>query len=306
MPTMPEDERSRDDYSDRLGYDPLFLDADVPLPWLSDAVRAKAFRRDSVAGREAYELKYHHFSVIMNREVRLAFVAAVNYDGSALFRHTRAGGDRWIADPRVGVGLQAGDEFYSDNALDRGHLVRRTDAAWGVTADEARKANDDTFHFTNCSPQHEVFNQARRAAKQDLLLWGNLEEHIAAQAGDPRQRLSIFNGPVFRATDRLHRGLAVPREFWKIVAYRRSSGDPPVGAVAFLLSQQGLIRDLPLEDFAAGPYRTFQVRIQDLEALTGLDFGPLRSLDPIAAQQPPGFESGAGGKPLSALADIVL
>ena len=56
-------------------------------------------------------------------------------------------------DPRISNDFQAGgEEFYSSNPLDRGHLVRRADAAWGKTESEARLANDDTFHFTNCSP----------------------------------------------------------------------------------------------------------------------------------------------------------
>ena len=47
---------------------------------------------------------------------------------------------------------QTGEEAYRDNPLDRGHLVRRLDPAWGASRDEAKRSNDDTFHFTNCTP----------------------------------------------------------------------------------------------------------------------------------------------------------
>jgi endonuclease G len=297
--------RTAADYVDRTGYDAEFLGGRVPMPRLSNAVRAKAFQREGISGDAAFELKYHHFSVIMNRTARLAFVAAVNLDAAARFRQTREGSDRWFRDPRLDEGFQAGNEFYSDNPLDRGHLVRRADAAWGGSEDEASRANDDTFHFTNCSPQHEIFNQARKAQKEHLLLWGNIEEHIAGQAATERQRLSIFNGPVFRSTDREHRGLRIPKEFWKVVVYAVRGRRRPK-ALAFLLSQQGLIANLPLEEFAVGPYRPYQVKLREIEARTKLDFGSLRTGDPLeddAAQ--PAFEAGSDAVALNALTDII-
>ena len=274
------------DYGGRRGYAPAFLGVDVPLPRLSNAVRAKAVTVPGVSAETAYELKYHHFSVVMNSDARLAFVAAVNYDASAEFHHARGASDRWFCDPRIDAALQAGNEFYTDNPLDRGHLVRRTDAGWGRSAEEAARANADTFHLTNCTPQHEIYNRAALARKEDLLLWGNIEAHVAKQAVIGGQRLSVFNGPVFRSTDRSHRGLRIPKEFWKIVVYRNSRG--PLTALAFILSQEGLIANLPLEAFAVGPYRPFQIKIRVIEARTNLDFGILRPADPLENE---GFES---------------
>ena len=292
------------DYGRRTGYASRFLETDVPLPRLSNAARRKAFKLPGIDGEGGHELKYHHFSVILNREARLAFVAAVNYDASAEFRHARQGGDRWFFDPRVDAALQAGNEFYTGNPLDRGHLVRRADAGWGRSAEEAAQASDDTFHFTNCTPQHEIFNQATRARKADLLLWGNIEEHIAARAASGRRRLSVFNGPVFRSTDRTHRGLRLPKEFWKIAVYLDS--DERLRALAFIFSQEGLIADLPLEGVPVGPYRPFQIRIREIEARTKLDFDALRAADPLEHD---GLESrfvpGSDSIALSSLDDIV-
>lgn len=294
--------RKASDYQDRAGYDPAFLGTDVPLPALSAPARAQAVQLANGSGTPAYELKYDHFSVVMNGRVRLAFLAAVNLDAAAPFRQTREGSDRWFADPRVPRDVQAGDEFYADNPLDRGHLVRRADAAWGCTAAEAERASEDTFHFTNCSPQHEIYNQARKAQKQDLLLWGNIEEYIAAQAAADRQRISIFNGPVFRADDREHRGLRVPREFWKVVVYARP--DRTLRALGFILSQAALIADLPLEEFTAGPYRTYQVPLRRIEARSRLDFGTLGAADPLAGGT--ALESGATAVPIGTLEEITL
>ena len=287
-------------YDQRQGYDPEFLGVTVPFPELTDRAKAKAVRHDE--DESAYELKYHHFSIVMNRDARLAFLAAVNYDGAAAFRHARKESDRWFMDPRIDKAYQACNEFYSGNPLDRGHLVRRADAGWGGSPQEAADASEDTFHFTNCTPQHEIFNQATRARNEGVLLWGNIEEHIASQAAASGHRLSIFNGPVFRSTDRLHRGLQIPKEFWKIVAYKREDGRRV--ALAFLLSQEGLIADLPFEQFTIGPYQPFQVRVRDIEARSDLDFGRVREADPLDRG---GFESvGPTAITLHSLADIVI
>jgi endonuclease G len=288
------------DYKRRRGYVSSFLGVEVPLPKLSGEVRAKAAELSGGSGQKNYELKYHHFSVVMSREARLAYFAAVNYDASAKFHHARHGTDRWICDPRIDAALQAGDEYYTDNPLDRGHLVRRADAGWGRSADEAARASDDTFHFTNCTPQHEIFNQAAKARQEDLLLWGNIESHIAACARADGGKLSIFNGPVFRSSDRMHRGLRVPKEYWKIVVYKNPQ---QLKALAFILSQEGLISDLPFEQFVVGPYRPFQIKIRQVEARTKLDFGSLRTADPLENR---GFESTATSILLSSLDDIVM
>jgi endonuclease G len=289
-------------YQERRGYEASFLGIDVPLPILSDALRVKAVSAPGAGDHQPYELKYHHYSVMMNGEARLAYFAAVNYDGSAEFHHPRTGADRWFRDPRIDSALQAGDEYYTDNPLDRGHLVRRADAGWGRSREEAARASDDTFHFTNCTPQHEIFNQAARARQEDLLLWGNIEEHIAKQARAEGGRLSIFNGPVFRSSDRSHRGLRIPKEFWKIVIYRGAGR--PLAAVAFILSQEGLIADLPFEQFVVGPYRPFQIRVRKIESRTNLDFGRLRSADPLEKALESVGESGAIA--LNSLDDIVM
>jgi endonuclease G len=294
------------DYNDRPGYDPDFLGFSAPLPKLGASIRGDAAEIPGKKKDEKLELKYYHYSVIMNRKRRIAFVAAVNLNAGAKFHHDREGKDRWFFDPRLDEAIQAGDEFYTANPLDRGHLVRRADSAWGPTAKSAKQANDDTFHFTNCSPQHEVFNQSAKATSKHLLLWGNLENHVAKQGNQASEgKLSVFNGPVLRPNDRLHRGLRVPKEFWKIIVYERDSGKP--GAVAFLLSQSQLIKNLPEEEFEAEEYKPFQVRIKEIEGKTKLNFGKLRTFDPLKVDVHESlFESDTEAVPLESAADVIL
>ncbi len=290
------------DYGNRPGYDPNFLGFPLPLPKLGNTIKKQAAL---VRGTSSCELKYYHYSVIMNSARRMAFVGAVNYDGGAKISYKRAGDDRWFFDKRIPQEYQAGNEYYSANPYDRGHLVRRADSAWGADTRSAKLANDDTFHFTNCSPQHEVFNQSTKSNRQGVLLWGDIEEHIARQASGNDMKLSIFNGPVFRHDDRTHRGLAVPREYFKIVVFRQGNGKPR--ALAFLLSQASLIKNVPLEEFVVGPYAPFQVRVRDIESRTSLNFGALRTYDPLEHDGNENFfESEMDAVPLSGLGDIVM
>src|SRR5262249_28895822 len=143
------------EYGSREGYDPEFLGGEfrVPLPELSAALQKDAARvKDADAGDDPFELKYHHFSVVLNARRRVAQFTAVNIDGRTPKGPERAN-DRWFYDPRVDRAAQLGNELYG-RPFDRGHLVRRLDPAWGRTARVAKVANDDTFHWTNCSPQH--------------------------------------------------------------------------------------------------------------------------------------------------------
>jgi endonuclease G len=219
----------------------------------------------------------------MNARRRLAYVAAVNIDSEAPFQHEREPGDRWFFDPRLSPRLQAGNEYYTENPLDRGHLVRRDDAAWGDTALEAKLANDDTFHWTNCSPQHEIYNQADRASQRGLVLWGNLERAVSALARRYGNRICVLNGPVFSDTEQPYRqDFFLPSEFWKLIVVRGDDDRPH--ALAFRLSQAEQIATLRRERFQPDElvgYAPFQVRIADLEVATGLDFLQLKEWDPL-------------------------
>lgn len=291
------------DYSRRPGYDPDFLALQQPVPLPTPVGPTKDL---VVPVGDGIELKYYHYSVIMNSARKLAFVSAVNLDVGAKFHPKREGKDRWFYDDRISHDLQAGPDLYADNPLDCGHLTRRQDAAWGDSEKAATLANDDTFHWTNCSPQHEIFNQSSKASSAGLLLWGNLEMYVTAQAKKDRRNVTVFNGPVFRDNDRVYRGVQLPREYWKLIVYIKD--DESAGAVAFVLSQESLIKNLPAEEFTVGPYQPYQVRIADLEKRTNLDFGALASFDRLHGAAAESFVEGARSDVVSiaSLGDIVI
>jgi endonuclease G len=264
------------DYDARIGYDAEFLgsgDHAVPLPRLGPGLIEDAAPLLEPQGGNRHLLHYHHFSLVMNRRRRLAFFTAVNIDGA---RHASVKRERdaWFFDPRIDRADQAGEEVYRANALDRGHLVRRLDPAWGSSLKVAKVANDDTFHFTNCSPQHADFNQ-------NGTTWAGLEDYILHHARNRDLRVSVVTGPVLADRDEAYRGIRLPREFWKVVAMVKDDG--LLSVTAYLLSQAELLRDvLEEEEFSYGDYNNFQVPLSRIEEKTGLGFGGLHRFDPLA------------------------
>lgn len=260
---MVESHASTAGTSVRNGYDADFLatDAEVPVP--SDARLAV--------------LDYVHFSVHQDTDRRLAAITAVNIDGIQLRNVDR--GDNWRFDERLPEEHQAGEALYAGNDLDRGHLVRRRDPVWGDDV-TARLANLDTFHYPVCAPQAAYFNQSQE-------LWLGLEDHVLGHARAARQRISVFTGCVFAEDDPEYRGeFRIPRQFFKIAAWNRQPALGTLASTGYILDQgEGL--DLILsrglrageEVPGPGPFRTFQVPVADIAALTGLDMGQLAAAD---------------------------
>jgi endonuclease G len=276
------------------GFDPSFLDAPCPLPEPSEQGADGRPRR-------IRHLDYEHFTVLLDADRRLAALTAVNIDGGTLADVPR--GDDWHLDERVPADEQAGPALYARNDLDRGHLVRRRDPVWGAP-DAARRANYDTFAYTNAAPQAAGFNQSKE-------LWNGVEDHVLAYAEANDLRLSVFTGPVFAPTDAVYRGIRIPERFWKIAAWAadtsRGTGTsrgtktgtgtastPRLRASGFLLDQSPQLGDIDLDEARAsalardeppplGPFRTFQAPIADIAALVQTPLPDLVAADSYLA-----------------------
>ena len=267
-------------YEGSKGYEQDFLDNPVPLPNPS-----KALAKDiaPLLDDKGDILNYTHFSVVMKKSRRLALYTAVNIDGN-LSKSLKRDADRWYFDPRMDKKYQTGKELYYKNPLDRGHLVRRIDPVWG---DDAEEANEDTFHFTNCAPQHSKLNRK---------IWLQLERYILANARKHDLKVSVFTGPVYRVDDKVYRDeYKLPVEYWKVVVMDKEEGG--LSATAYIQTQRNHIDNL---EFAYGAYKTYQVPVTQVEELTELDFGNLRDCDPMADKE------SAGGRVIEGAQDIML
>jgi len=289
--SMPEDaleagRKTAEDYADRTGYDGDFLGIAVPPPVPGDPIRDDVVTFDAASGEPATLLPYTHFSVCMNRSRRMCFFTACNVHGGRLQDMGRAG-IPWRFDPRIDRELQAGDDLYRNNDLDRGHLVRRLDPVWG---DDAEAANEDTFCFTNSCPQHKDLNQKT---------WNDLEDYVLDNAGKHELKINVFTGPVFRDDDPEYREFRLPLDFWKVVVMVKDDGE--LSVTAYVLSQADMITGL---EFVFGEFRTYQVPLTDVESWTHLDFGTLRDFDPKKDHD--ALEADVRFVPIESAADIQL
>lgn len=272
------------DYADRTGYRPDFLGdgLEVPLPRAAPEREAEMVMLD---GREQV-LDYHHFSLAMNAGRRLLMWSAANVDYEPARRQvggrTNFGSDRWIYDPRLPKELQLGDRDFYEPArqADRGHVVRRQDNAWGDTPLEVEYANSDTFHWTNCTPQHAAFNRASPPSRYqvDEGIWGRFETYVQSQLQKGDTRACILAGPVLAPDDPVvdlgHGPVAVPIRFWKVVVVRRpGEGAAALQAYGFLMSQETIVGRFGIE-FAPGRFARYRAPLAKIAAAAGILFDP--------------------------------
>lgn len=273
--------RSSDKFVGAQGYRPTFLGSNrrIALPRLTSEVKRELA---PLKNSTRTELKYDTYSLRMSRERRTAFFVAGNIDGKKLWGAQGLGAlpkrPAWSFDPRMEESFQPDDTIFG-NALQRGHLLKREDAVWGVDQQAMKRADEHSFTIPNATPMIANFNNVE---------WGDLEDIITreSRAGN---KISYFAGPVFRSSDRYfnelrldvpaaqrRKGMRVPQTFWKIVAWVEQA---QLKAAGFLLSQTDEIElHGPItEEIDFGTYR--QKPISEIEQLTGLRFPELVSVD---------------------------
>lgn len=233
-------------------------------------------------------LDYIHYSAVLCKSRRLAYFTAVNIDGKNWQNNGRKGSFK--NDTRIKGDEQLGSSLYSakKSDFDKGHLVRREDPEWGEKQ-LSINAGINTFWYPNCAPQHKDLNQE---------IWAELEANILhTGAAGEKLRCSVFTGPVLAESDGTfvtkvsNAEIKIPSLFWKIVVWPKSDGK--TYAVGFLQSQEKFLLDggiikkpvimnlarlkkLKNEDifehlkFKDG--KTYQVKIDEIEKLTGLKF----------------------------------
>lgn len=334
-----------ENYGNRSGYSESFLPGfNVGLPKLkADMQHDLVPLLNPPAGADPTVLKYEHFSLQMSQTHRMAYYTASNIDGGSwlwLIRSTGAvkagfnsdnsresldgaegaesGGETWFIDKRIDVKFQTNQRLYDHQkltipdpggkikrAFDRGHLTRRQEPSWG-SVDRARRAEADTFHFTNCTPQLVKFNESAE-------FWQGIEQYVLDNATVENEKINVYTGPVFRPDDPKYRDVHVPMQFWKIVA--RVEGGK-LKATALLANQTAKIEEQPdgsiklgtggSESFDdLGHVKQYQTSVKKVEELTGLDLGPLANADTLQAG-PEALGAEAVQREITAFTDIRL
>ena len=291
------------DYRGRNGYDPKFLDpgdADFEVPVPSVKARRSHELLKGSNGKPRV-LKYHHYELVMNEQRFLQMWSAVNvdYDPELKAKGDRKsfGSDKWIPDPRIPGEIQIQDaEFYKPAGnIDRGHIVRREDNAWGETDEEIEFANSDTFHWTNCTPQHEAFNQSVPGKNDPTYigmkgLWGDFENHVQKNLTGEDTRACILAGPVLDDRDPSKDfgfgPIKYPLQFWKVIAVPTAlSGARKLTVFGFILSQQDVVKKFGIEVFRPGRFKKYQASLAKITEITGVEFDQrLHDADVLAGE----------------------
>ncbi len=247
-----------------LGYDQDFLNKRVPTPRLRQADRKDAFKIGN-----SHLLHYTHFSVCLSKSRQLPRFVAWNINGKRMKKLGRRGLN-FMLDARVDAIYQADNALYKYNNLDRGHIARRADLTWGSLS-EAKRANRDSFYYTNIAPQHALFNQSKRGG-----LWGKLENLILDETDVANLRISVIAGPIFHNNDPIYRSVKIPRDFWKLISYY-DNDDNRFKVRAYIITQRDLLNDIEALDL--DPFRLFQVSLDRLREETGLSFSAIKDFD---------------------------
>ncbi len=286
------------DYSTRGGFQSDFVPGiELSLQEIVAPVKGTiAPTRAAIKGHFKGELPYENFSVVMHDTRRIAILTATNIDGESYIAINRETGlpteiqpsregDTWYKDTRIDEDYTLTNDFYGEwsTYFDRGHLTRRNDPTWGPNA---RRANYDTFHFTNAAPQHWKFNQT-------IEFWQGIERYVLEQGlweTGLKRRLAVLQGPLFDApVPQYADDVLIPNAFWKIIVWNGVSGLKAVGLVA------DQTRVLPIkrpkshrrpDQNERADVQEFRSSIEDISKRSGLDFSALVPHDTAGADLP--------------------
>ena len=157
--------------------------------------------------------------------------------------------DAWSWDPFVPSQYEVTRSAFK--GYDRGHIVASADRLY------SEEANQQTFYYTNMSPQRRNLNTG---------VWLQLEQLVQGWARNSRLRdkLYVVKGGTLREGETLGvtvGGITVPRYYWMAILAQRGNH---YQAIAFWTDHNN-----PAQ--VARP-RTIAISIDQLEECTGLDF----------------------------------
>ena len=148
--------------------------------------------------------------------------------------------DPWAEDPKLPAEMRTGDSDHTNDGFDRGHLCASEDRVY------LKEANDQTFYYSNISPQLNDFNGG---------FWAKLEARVQTWG---RSTTTDANGFTIH-------GLACPEYYFMAIL---SQKDDVFHAIAFLVPHKEGLNRTPSSD----ELKEYVVSVDKLEEETGIDF----------------------------------
>ena len=144
-------------------------------------------------------------------------------------------------DPKISDPVDNTD--YRGSGFDRGHLVPAADMKLNY------QSMSETFFMTNMSPQRAGFNRA---------IWKQLEDGIRSQVRALGDAFVVTAPVLSRKLPTINSGVSIPALFYKIAYFPKAKI-----MRAYLLENRS---------YRGARYSEFQVTVDEIENLTGIDF----------------------------------
>jgi endonuclease G len=185
-------------------------------------------------------LKHTHYKVCYQNEGKIAVFTAHLLNRRLMSGNTKRT-NNYRSNPQLTNPVGSGD--YARTGFDRGHLVPAADMKIN------RQAMSETFFMSNMAPQRPGFNRG---------VWQSIEKAVRRAIQKNGEAL-VITAPVLRpGLPQLASKVAIPEWFYKILYWPQQKV-----AIGFLIQNKG---------HSGQNYRDFQVTVDEIEAMTGLDF----------------------------------
>lgn len=183
--------------------------------------------------------------------------------------------DAWATDPQL-PGLSPEESDHKSDGFDKGHLCASDDRAY------CTEANEQTFYYSNMSPQINSFNGGYWVTFEQLVIdWarsGEYDKMYIAKGGTVDRLLTSFTGQVNSADGRLpqtdaqgftRHGLACPQYYFIAVLAQRGNNYQALG---FWVEHKEYSQYSNSHPAPVSVTLDSAVSIDQLEEETGLDF----------------------------------
>jgi endonuclease G len=170
--------------------------------------------------------------------------------------------EAWAVDPLLPDDMQTNEADHRSDGFDKGHLVASEDRVYST------EANEQTFYYSNMSPQLNNFNGGFWASlERQVQTWGRsgIYQTLYVVKGGTLDELNAnFQGDGASTDDKgfTKHGLACPKYYFMAILGEKIDG---YKAIAFFVEHKAYARPYPKVD-------TYTISIRDLEKKTKLDF----------------------------------
>lgn len=234
------------DFLDRfLAFEQVLNGEEVPEIQVEDYEQEELYFLPKSSNKNVVRHKY--YALAYNERHEVADWVAYELTKEQLQKNNVKREDNFREDPKI-KSQTANVYDYRGSGYDRGHLLPVADRNFSF------EAMDETFFFSNIAPQVRQFNGG---------IWRELEELVRDWAYKYR-KVYVVTGPVLNEPplERIGKNrVSVPAAFYKVIL---DISKPEYKGIGFIIPNET----------SEKPLATYATTIDEVEAITGIDFFP--------------------------------